>query len=213
MATYSLNQLINIFEEFSTNHYQINSFGFGEIWEANGDPKTTGNTPTLWVFPTQAQVTDNTVIYSFDVRCWDLVTKGEGNENDVLSDTQQILSDFVLYIKHESFNFGLVGEPTMTPFTEQLADEVTGWQLSIDIEVNKIDSDCQIPISGGASEPSTYCEPAYVTDGDEIVQVASGDSYTCSGGAGSFTYDLYFDGVDTGEDVTVDGTNITINLT
>lgn len=33
-----------------------------------------------------------------------------------------------------------------------------------------------------------------------------------TGGAGSFTYDLYLNGVDTGQDITIDGTDITINL-
>jgi hypothetical protein len=33
-----------------------------------------------------------------------------------------------------------------------------------------------------------------------------------AGGGGSFDYDLHFDGVDTGQNVTVDGTDITINL-
>jgi len=147
MATYSLNQLIKIFNDFANSHLQINSFGFGEVYEANGNPKVTGNTPTLWVFPTQSTVTDNTVVFSFDVRCWDLVTKGESNENDVLSDTHEILVDFVKYIKHSSFEYILSGDPTMSPFTEQLADDVTGWTLNIDIEVNKIDSDCQIPLT------------------------------------------------------------------
>jgi len=96
MATYSLNQLIKIFSDFADSHLQINSFGFGEVYEANGNPKVTGNTPTLWIFPTQATPLENTTIYSFDVRCWDLVTKGEENENDVLSDCQQTLFDFEL---------------------------------------------------------------------------------------------------------------------
>ena len=74
MATYLLNQLIKIFSDFADSHSQINSFGFGEVFEANGNPKVTGNTPTLWVFPTQATPLENTTIYSFDVRCWDLVT-------------------------------------------------------------------------------------------------------------------------------------------
>lgn len=147
MATYSLNQLIKIFSDFADSHLQINSFGFGEVYDANGNPKTTGNTPTLWVFPTQSTVTDNTVIFSFDVRCWDLVTKGESNDEDVLSDTHEILVDFVKHIKHSSFEYVLSGDPSMTPFTEQLADDVTGWTLIIDIEVNKIDSDCQIPLT------------------------------------------------------------------
>ena len=147
MATYSLNQLIKIFSDFADSHFQINSFGFGEVFEANGNPKVTGNTPTLWVFPTQATPLENTTIYSFDVRCWDLVTKGEENENDVLSDCQQTLFDFIQFIKHnEIFDINVSGDPSLTPFTEQLADDVTGWECSIDIEVNSINSDCMIPM-------------------------------------------------------------------
>ena len=109
--------------------------------------KLTGNTPTLWVFPTQATPLENTTIYSFDVRCWDLVTKGEENENDVLSDCQQTLFDFIQFIKHnEIFDINVSGDPSLTPFTEQLADDVTGWECSIDIEVNSINSDCMIPM-------------------------------------------------------------------
>mgnify|MGYP000179497745 CR=1 FL=1 len=147
MATYSLNQLIKIFSDFADSHLQINSFGFGEVYEANGNPKVTGNTPTLWIYPTQATPLENTTIYSFDVRCWDLVTKGEENENDVLSDCQQTLFDFIQFIKHnEIFDINVSGDPSMTPFTEQLADDVTGWECSIDIEVNSINSDCMIPM-------------------------------------------------------------------
>ena len=147
MATYSLNQLIKIFSDFADSHLQINSFGFGEVYEANGNPKVTGNTPTLWIFPTQATPLENTTIYSFDVRCWDLVTKGKVNENDVLSDCQQTLFDFIQFIKHnEIFDINVSGDPSMTPFTEQLADDVTGWECSIDIEVNSINSDCMIPM-------------------------------------------------------------------
>jgi len=147
MATYSLNQLIKIFSDFADSHLQINSFGFGEVYQANGNPKVTGNTPTLWIFPTQATPLENTTIYSFDVRCWDLVTKGEENQNDVLSDCQQTLFDFIQFIKHNAiFDINVSGDPSMTPFTEQLADDVTGWECSIDIEVNSINSDCMIPM-------------------------------------------------------------------
>ena len=155
MATYSLNQLIKIFSDFADSHLQINSFGFGEVYEANGNPKVTGNTPTLWIFPTQATPLENTTIYSFDVRCWDLVTKGEENENDVLSDCQQTLFDFIQFIKHnEIFDINVSGDPSMTPFTEQLADDVTGWECSIDIEVNSINSDCMIPMGSITPFPS-----------------------------------------------------------
>ena len=186
MATYSLNQLIKIFSDFADSHLQINSFGFGEVFEANGNPKVTGNTPTLWVFPTQATPLENTTIYSFDVRCWDLVTKGEENENDVLSDCQQTLFDFIQFIKHNDiFDINVSGDPSLTPFTEQLADDVTGWECSIDIEVNSINSDCMIPMGVITPFPNPLnCEPVIVTDNGNQITLDAGDTYTCSGGGG-----------------------------
>jgi hypothetical protein len=148
MATYSLNQLIKIFNDFADSHLQIHSFGFGEIFEANGNPKDTGNTPVLWAFPLQSTLGDNTVVFTFDVRCWDLVHKDESNENEVLSDTHEILSDFFKYIRSTTdYDINVTSDAVLTPFTEQLADEVTGWTLTIDVEVGKINNDCQIPLT------------------------------------------------------------------
>lgn len=195
MATYSLNQLIKIFSDFADSHLQINSFGFGEVYEANGNPKVTGNTPTLWVFPTQATPLENTTIYSFDVRCWDLVTKGEENENDVLSDCQQTLFDFIQFIKHNDiFDINVSGDPSLTPFTEQLADDVTGWECSIDIEVNSINSDCMIPMGVITPFPNPLnCEPVIVTDNGNEITLDAGDTYTCSGG-GAGEVDILING-------------------
>lgn len=195
MANYSLNQLIKIFSDFADSHLQINSFGFGEVYEANGNPKVTGNTPTLWVFPTQATPLENTTIYSFDVRCWDLVTKGEENENDVLSDCQQTLFDFIQFIKHNDiFDINVSGDPSLTPFTEQLADDVTGWECSIDIEVNSINSDCMIPMGVITPFPNPLnCEPVIVTDNGNEIILDAGDTYTCSGG-GAGEVDILING-------------------
>jgi len=214
MATYSLNQLIKIFSDFADSHLQINSFGFGEVYEANGNPKVTGNTPTLWIFPTQATPLENTTIYSFDVRCWDLVTKGEENENDVLSDCQQTLFDFIQFIKHnEIFDINLSGGPSMTPFTEQLADDVTGWECSIDIEVNSINSDCMIPMGRITPFPNPLnCEPVIVTDNGNEITLDAGDTYTCSGG-GAGEVDILINGSAWGTFTAPDTENIPVKNT
>ena len=214
MATYSLNQLIKIFSDFADSHFQINSFGFGEVFEANGNPKVTGNTPTLWVFPTQATPLENTTIYSFDVRCWDLVTKGEENENDVLSDCQQTLFDFIQFIKHnEIFDINVSGDPSLTPFTEQLADDVTGWECSIDIEVNSINSDCMIPMGVITPFPNPLnCEPVIVTDNGNQITLDAGDTYTCSGG-GAGEVDILINGSAWGSFTVPDTENIPVKNT
>lgn len=66
----------------------------------------------------------------------------------------------------------------------------------------------------GTPTSVTTCLPVYIyEDGILVDTVASGGSYSyTSGGGGSFTYDLYLDGVDTGQNITVDGTDITINI-
>jgi hypothetical protein len=60
----------------------------------------------------------------------------------------------------------------------------------------------------------SICEPVTVSvDGVFSEYVPAGGSYNCvTGGGGSFTYDFYIDGIDTGQDVVVDGTDIDIEF-
>jgi hypothetical protein len=116
------------------------------------------------------------------------------------------------YLKQSSdieTNMDVILEFTMEDFTEKFNDEVAGWILSVQIKQPYQYNLCAVPKSDSPTGFSN-CKAVTVTDGATVTEVPSGGDYTCVND--SFTYDLYFDGVDTGQNVTVDGTNITINL-
>lgn len=89
-----------------------------------------------------------------------------------------------------------------------LSDNLSGAQLQLNLPyITNTCLPCNEPII-------SICQPVSVSiDGVFSEYVNAGGSYNCvTGGGGSFIYDLYFDGVDTTQNVTVDGTDITINL-
>jgi hypothetical protein len=150
MKTY--NQIVDELNQIATDHKQINYFGSGELWEVNGDPKNPGVYPQLWMTPVSASLGPQTITYTVRLLCFDLVNKGENNENDVLSDTLQILSDVVRIFRFRASNddyeeYSIAFDPFMEPFTERFADDVSGWSGTVQIEAGLFSNDCNIPES------------------------------------------------------------------
>ena len=121
---------------------------------------------------------------------------------------------------------------TLTSFTERFNDELTGWWIDIKLTQQYNYNKCAIPMDG-LTPPPTNCLPATITINgqsftiadsgtieDIIVKDTSGTSVGSKIGSewivpeagGSFTYDIILNGVDTTQDVVVDGTDITLNL-
>lgn len=118
-----------------------------------------------------------------------------------------------------------------TPFHDILNDSLTGFYVDIKLEQAFSYNICAVPMDGvppppesivtitinGATFTTVVCgltEDIIVKDGTGT-QVGSkvGDEWIVPTAGGSFTYDLLFNGIDTGQDILVDGTDITINLT
>jgi len=119
---------------------------------------------------------------------------------------------------------------------ERGGDKVTGWGVTINLSVKKKASICDIEALLPTYDFDTQSvTTATVTGNDTLmVSLACGEAYefeirnesnvlvgtwnpltkiwTVPSGGGSFTYDLYLNGVDTGQNVLVDGTDITINV-
>ena len=91
-------------------------------------------------------------------------------------------------------------------------DRLAGAYIDIRFKQAFDANSCAIPMSGVGSASNT-CDPVFIYENNILVAtIASGGEYRYSSGGGSFTYDLYQNGVDTGQDILVDGTNITINI-
>lgn len=148
MKTY--NNIVADLQQIAADHKQIKFFGTGELWEVNGDPKNSGEYAQLWMVPVSATLSPQTMTYQIRLLCFDLVNKGEDNENDVLSDTLQILADVVRIFRYRADNgdideYSVPFDPFMEPFTERFADDVAGWSGIVQVEVPLYSNDCNIP--------------------------------------------------------------------
>ena len=179
MKIQTVNQLISVFKDISTRHYQINGFGIGDEWEI-GASKAEMH-PVLWINPVTATMpeSDNgykTFEIDFEVRVFDLVSKGETNENDVLSDCIDILKDIITEFKGHPYyvnsQLNIIDDISFEAFTEEFDEEVSGWVCEISLMTPILNSFCGIPAADitGFEFPGTDCPevnvlcPVFVED-------------------------------------------------
>ena len=139
------NQVIKIFEDWANNHLLVKTFGNGEEWEVNGTLKAGLLYPMFYAIPVSSQTFENTINRTFKIVCFGQVKKDKSNENEVISDTESIIHDFVKYLKYDSDDFELVGDPSMTPFKEDFGDFCAGWESEIIIQTNFANNQCDSP--------------------------------------------------------------------
>ena len=179
MKIQTVNQLISVFKDISTRHYQINGFGIGDDWE-NGASEAKMH-PVLWINPTTANMpaSDNgykTFEIDFEVRVFDLVNKDESNENEVLSDCIDILKDIITEFKGHPYyvnsQLNIIDDIGFEAFTEEFDEEVSGWVCEISLMTPILNSFCGIPAADitGFEFPGTDCPdvnvlcPVFVED-------------------------------------------------
>jgi hypothetical protein len=138
----TLKNLIDLFEDICTENSGIMSFSFGDIWEIETKERdyVVGHLSIE-----NAQYLNNELQYDFKFYIMDLVSKDEGNENDVLSDTLQTIGDIVSKLKngnvpntHIDFenDYRLQEGIVCQPFTERFDNDVSGWVADISIRVS-----------------------------------------------------------------------------
>jgi hypothetical protein len=153
----TINNIFDLFKTIAQEHYQINSFVYGDITELDNYDNI--NYPVLIVAPITTVVNDNTLNHTYRIAIADLVKKDENNQVEVWSDTQQILTDIAKVFRYDSDLFSLIGEPILTPFKERWNDDVSGWQGDFEIEFNFDNSECNIPIDEFLIPGPTPSEP------------------------------------------------------
>jgi len=218
----SYEQLINQNKAFADAHYVIKNFGNGERWQINDhsqDPSF--KYPLMYVEDLANNSSDGSYTYSFKIWFVTRVEAPSDRNGEILyaeyakakSDMIQCAKDLVAFwVQDTNFpTMELDKSVSIDTFIDYDRDEFTGCSLTI----NFIDSfdynHCLIPMDGVPTPPNPCAPVKIFEDGILVDTVESGGSYSYSSG-GSFLYDVYLNNVDTGDNVTVDGTDITINL-
>jgi len=194
MAT-TFNQVREQLEAIATNHKQINTFGFGDIWEVN--TSGTIDYPLMWVQPENSVIANKVETLNFKFIFMDLVGNGEINENDVLSDQLEIVKDVVAQLQHPSYVWSFtVDNVVIEPFTERFTDSVSGWVMDVSLDIPFAFDRCSMPYTGNTSANSACpVVTIYDTNGTVLATVNAGGSYTESGGGAGGTINVYLDGV------------------
>ena len=179
MKIQTINQLVSVWKDIATRHYQINGFGVGDNWEVGVSEAYMH--PVLWINPVTASMpsSDNgykTFEIDFEVSLFDLVNKDESNENDVLSDTIDILKDIVAEFKGHPYyvnsQLNIIGDIDFEAFTEEFDEEVSGWSCDISLMTPVLTTFCGIPATDitGFEFPGVDCPevnvlcPVFVED-------------------------------------------------
>ena len=150
--TITYNQILKKFEDVITANKFIKTFVAGDIYEID----LTETTYMYAHLSIESATFDNAQLtYSFRLYVMDIVNKDEGNENDVLSDTLQVINDVISEFRNGSSTFGLETMQdyeiqdtiSCSPFTERFDNEVSGWSADIDVTVINHYNACNNPYS------------------------------------------------------------------
>lgn len=141
----TLNQIISQLRTIRENHAQLNSFYFGDPFEMGASESEVYPIMGAALLPgTLAKRQKSTKLLLYVA---DLVNKDESNENEVLSDTELIILDVYaqLWEYLEENAIELSPDATFSSFTEEWDDEVSGWQIEINLNQFYSRDTCQVP--------------------------------------------------------------------
>lgn len=155
----SLQQLITLFEDKKVNHENLSkgTFYFGDPWEFGQSNEITY--PFWGCVLNNATINGNDSTTTFQMFFCDLVHKDEGNETNVLSAMQLIAMDIYSQLKWDLENYYDATVNTtaqLNDFTSRFNDEVTGWELTLEVKQFYDQSTCGTVSSGNAGKVIIY---------------------------------------------------------
>lgn len=144
----SQNGVNKMFNQWADADPNINQYGFGQLYNENGEPKVKQVYAGMWINPVVTSVNEYTLLRQYQILIYDLVfldENGLSNQNAVVSDCEEIAFRLTRFLNYQSDLFILSGVPTITPFNDRFLDDVSGVILDITIEFNAESSTCEDP--------------------------------------------------------------------
>lgn len=127
----SYKTIIDDFRRFADLHEQVNSFGFGDIYQITNDI-TTKEEPKyirLYVIPDLVNLQSGHVHHTWKIIVCDKLQTDNKNQADVMNDTLEVVKDF--YAKAYLSQYEADLNATVEPFLEEFETTLCGWTLSI----------------------------------------------------------------------------------
>jgi hypothetical protein len=135
--------LYNFLQDFATNHSQINTFFYGDLFDVSQSTETIY--PLMAVVPTPSSVVETEIKMGYTIVIGDKVSKDRANALDVENDTFQICLDLLAALDVQSNDWELESSATITPFREDWKDLIDGHTFDLGINIDFDYNSCQIP--------------------------------------------------------------------
>jgi surface protein len=180
MSIITRRQIAGLLQTIASSHFQINTFGWGDVPELLGRQNTIY--PFMMVTPESPVMGEGEVTHPFRISIADRLQKGLENIEEVDSDMYQVLRDVITQIDNVAYQDMRVELPlTIDPFRAEDAQDVYGFSGVVNIIVDENYDQCAIPsddVPFDPNPPTQICLPALIENSDSsyVVNVASGGS-------------------------------------
>jgi hypothetical protein len=145
MEYLSLKGSEQLFEMWANADPNIESFGFGQLYNQNGEPKVRQKYKGIWIQHQQTNITsEQTLTRTYQILIYDLVF--DENHTDIISDCEEIAHRLLRWLDNADEVFQVTGLPVIRPFVDRFFDDVSGVIIDIEIEYNKVQSECSDPL-------------------------------------------------------------------
>jgi len=143
----SQNGMNKVFEQFVTADPNLTQYGFGQLYNQNGEPKATQRYPGLWCNPVSTTFNNNQYALNrtYQFLIYDIVNGDRSNENSIISDCEEYAFRLCRFLMNKSDAFIIVGNPVITPFSDKFLDDVSGVIVDVVVEFAGESSDCEDP--------------------------------------------------------------------
>jgi hypothetical protein len=136
-----------VFNQFTNVDPNLQAYGYGQLYDQNGEPKVKQKYPGMWVQPTQTTVDEYIVTRQYQILIYDLVYDNDNgdNQNAVISDCEEFAFRLIRFLKNADEVFNVTTQPIVSPFTDKFFDNVSGVIVNVDVEFNGVSSECTDP--------------------------------------------------------------------
>lgn len=131
-----------LFRQWSETDPNVQSYGFGQLYNQNGEPRVNQKYIGFWCQPINTQVEDYILVRTYQILIYDVQYD---NTNLVISDCEEIAFRLIRFLKNKSDIFNISGVPTISPFVDRFLDDVAGVIIDLSIEFNAESSECEDP--------------------------------------------------------------------
>lgn len=146
----SQNGMNRVFEQFVTSDPNLNQYGFGQLYNENGEAKVKQVYPGMWINPVNTQVEQYQLTRNYQILIYDIpfLDTGGSNQNHIISDCEEVAFRLIRFLRDKSEIFDVSGTPIVTPFTDRFLDDVSGVIIDISVLFNGESSNCEDPDYG-----------------------------------------------------------------